>query len=365
MKAIKTVALVPGIMGSILYYPRQPSDVEIWGENLLDNYKRIFKQPHVLDWVGEPAQSRLLKEIRISNLLPFSKRTLYKKIAEYAQTLPGISSVIECSYDWRDSILNSCLTMTYRLRRNLSVELESPPSDGHKLVFIAHSLGGLVVKAAIAKGMIHPERVDRVIYVGSPLHGAPSAFRSKYSDVDLPLFSEFSWLFRSVRKDVFKRCFLSSMRTFPSLSQLLPAKDIEYICYSPISRTNPLSETFMEEAERTAALEVHDACRQADLILQNAKVSTFAIYTAACSTIKTDHSYLVKAIANPSGYDIIQPYYTDWDGDGTVPAYSARGDDNCRRLPVVNCQHAFMCENRAVLDSLSKIGLTIAAAGES
>ncbi|HEV2202192.1 MAG TPA: hypothetical protein VGR73_20420 [Bryobacteraceae bacterium] len=34
-------AVVPGILGSALYYPRKPEPFELWGENLYSNYKLL------------------------------------------------------------------------------------------------------------------------------------------------------------------------------------------------------------------------------------------------------------------------------------------------------------------------------------
>ena len=182
---------MPGMLGSVLYYRREPDDLELWGENLLENYRRLCDQPSTLDWLqnARPASSRLLKSIRTSRCLPFVKSTIYEKLAACARGLPDISRVIECSYDWRDSVLNSCGNVTNTVRQSLSTDLDKPARAGEqKLVFLAHSLGGLVVKSAVAKGLIHPSRIDRIVYIGSPLYGAPAAFRSMYSEVTLPLF---------------------------------------------------------------------------------------------------------------------------------------------------------------------------------
>ena len=266
--------------------------------------------------------------------------------------------MIECSYDWRDSVLNSCSTVANQIGRDLSTDLAAPPANAsdNKLTLVAHSLGGLVVKAAIAKELIHPARIDRIVYIGCPQYGAPAAFRSIYSDVDLPFFSQFASLFRGLEKQAFRTNILRSFRTFPSLCEMLPASSIDYICYSAVHRTNPLREAFMDHAKRDIAIQAQKALRNADLIVEAAKIPTFAIYTTTASDFQTDHEFSVEAIAIPNGYRVLDVYHRDWDGDGTVPAYSAKGNDYCRPVPVINCKHAFMCESNAVLDGLVKTG---------
>ena len=54
-------AVIPGILGSALHYQRMPEPLELWGENLYTNYRRLCRQPHNLDWNGSPAQSALLR----------------------------------------------------------------------------------------------------------------------------------------------------------------------------------------------------------------------------------------------------------------------------------------------------------------
>jgi pimeloyl-ACP methyl ester carboxylesterase len=288
-------------------------------------------------------------------------------LVERAKSLPAVTQVIECSYDWRDSVLNSCLTVANQIGRTLSTDLAKPPAKAQndKVTLVAHSMGGLVVKAAIASELIHPGHIDRIVYIGCPQYGAPAAFRSMYSDVDLPFFSEFASLFRGLEKQTFRTHILRSFRTFPSISQLLPALSIDYICYSAVSRTNPLREAYMDGTKRQMAMQAQQAFRRADLIVEAAKIQTFAIYTATRSDAQTDHDYTVEAIAIPNGYQVVGVYHRDWDGDGTVPAYSAKGNDYGRALPVINCRHASMCESKAVFDWLVRTDGAASQTGKS
>ncbi|HEV2202193.1 MAG TPA: hypothetical protein VGR73_20425 [Bryobacteraceae bacterium] len=281
------------------------------------------------------------------------KCTVYEKLIQGVRSLPDISDVLECSYDWRDSILNSCAVVAGMISAKVCQDAAKPPNAADpKLFILAHSLGGLVVKAAVAGGMIHPGRIDRLVFIGCPQLGSPAAFRSMYSDVDLPFFAQVTSLFRTLGKQQFKTHLLHSFRTFPSLSELLPEQSINYLYYSVVSRANPLSERYMDETRRAGALAAQAVFVKADRIIQDARVPTFAIYTATSSEFQTDHDYVVRGVDRPAGYDIEKVYHLDWDGDGTVPEYSAKGGEFCQRLPVVNCKHATMCESDAVFDRI-------------
>lgn len=357
-------AVVPGILGSSLYYQRQPEPLQLWGDNFFENYRRLCAQPRCLDWSGSPARSNLLKTIRVSSYVPLVKRSLYFRLVQHAQSLQDVSAVLECSYDWRDSVLNSRVTVCNSISKMIGKDLARPPSaEDHKLLILAHSLGGLVVKAALADGLIHPDWIKRLVFIGSPLLGSPAAFRSMYSEIDLPFFAQLATVFRSLNKHQFKTHLLRSFRTFPSLSELLPAKSIRFLCYSPVSRFNPLEETYMDASRRALATTAQDAFRKADGILEANKVPVFAIYTATSSSFQTDHEYSVSAIAQPRGYDVTGVYHQDCDGDGTVPEYSARGGNYYRQLPVVNCRHAFMCEADSVLNWITQTATETARTG--
>jgi hypothetical protein len=66
---IRVAMLVPGIMGSKLFYGTGSNRREVWGENFLKNYREIIEQPAVLDWNGKPAaDTEPLRYVYTSNI---------------------------------------------------------------------------------------------------------------------------------------------------------------------------------------------------------------------------------------------------------------------------------------------------------
>lgn len=86
-----------------------------------------------------------------------------------ALTLPRPFAAIESNAAFVDAAIDDLLA---RARR----EGEDAPDD--RVVIIAHSMGGLVARAALAR--IDPSRVAHVITLGTPHHGA---FTARYWDI--------------------------------------------------------------------------------------------------------------------------------------------------------------------------------------
>ena len=87
----RQIAVIPGILGSVLYHEQNGDPLELWSDNLFSNYMRLCKQPTSLNWIGTPAHSRLLKTIRISRVIPFGKSTVYQKLTERARSLLDVA----------------------------------------------------------------------------------------------------------------------------------------------------------------------------------------------------------------------------------------------------------------------------------
>ncbi|MGA8221597.1 MAG: hypothetical protein WB780_08075, partial [Candidatus Acidiferrales bacterium] len=100
------------------------------------------------------------------------------------------SKIIGVGYDWRQSNLDSADDLAAQITKFLgsAISKPPPPNEERRLTFIMHSMGGLVVRIAIARDLIDSGWIDRLIHIGSPLYGAQSAFGSLYRGGDiLPL----------------------------------------------------------------------------------------------------------------------------------------------------------------------------------
>src|SRR5688572_27521269 len=106
---IRVAVLVPGIMGSMLYYRDGPNNGDvIWSENFLANYQRIIYNPHSLHWNSNstPAESELLNTVY--DYRP--RYRLWKRLRWGLQNhddFRNTEQIWDFSYDWRQSLLRS------------------------------------------------------------------------------------------------------------------------------------------------------------------------------------------------------------------------------------------------------------------
>src|ERR1035438_31918 len=132
--------LVPGILGSVLYYPKGAGTIqEIWGENFLQNYRTLISDPGALTWKDLPASTRLLKAAYPSDVIHWPRAFILRNLLRYLQAHPEFGApggTVECSYDWRDSIINSADTITKTIQNYFATSLKKQPAPSEpRLVF--------------------------------------------------------------------------------------------------------------------------------------------------------------------------------------------------------------------------------------
>ena len=171
----------------------------------------------------------------------------------------GKGRTVKFAYDWRESLMN--------VARSLRSQLDVHAPKNARFVFLTHSMGGLVVRIALALKVLQPKNVDRIIHIGSPLQGAPMAFRSAYGKALLPMLSELTKLFHWKNADQFFKHLLDNVRTFPSIYQLMPPRRYPYLFYSPSHRSNPLDEPAIPDEFRKVAQVAHDLIEESDKII--------------------------------------------------------------------------------------------------
>jgi hypothetical protein len=337
-------------MGSVLSY----NDKSLWGEDLGKNYLTLIRNPGLLKWADNPADAELMRSIKIKPI-PFMKVDLWGRTFKLLDEHSGIDRTIAFGYDWRAPLIDSAQKLAANLQDLLHCELAKSRSyRDPSLVFICHSMGGLVVRFLLESGLIDPSRIDRIIHIGTPLRGAPIAFRTAYETQGFPLFREIFGLLRRKNKAAFEQHLLECIRTFPSLYHLLPTEEIPYLYHSQSSRSNPLRETFMPDELLKIATDCHERLKRSAEMIKDNKIKTAYIYTEVHSSRETEKEYDVKPFAEQQGYIIRSVYASDVYGDGTVPAYSARGESSARES-VINVDHMLMCNNKKVVDCLNTL----------
>lgn len=365
--AIRVAVLVPGIMGSKLFYGSGPNRREIWGENFAGNYKRVIDQPASLEWNGLPAGSEPLRYVYASEahrLTRMPKFRLWERLLKFLEgheEFGRTGQVWEYSYDWRQSLLDTANTLGRDLAR-YTVRLAGERGvrrDEISYVFLTHSMGGLVVRIALALGAVAPSAIDRIVHIGSPLDGSAQAFRSAYREGSLPLLQTLYKVFKGRRNAVaFHDSFLRSVRSFPSVYQLMPPREYEYLVYTPHDKRNPLSEGIIDPGMRQHAVDAHRELMVANSMLQQHDISVCTVYSDY-HTKRTDTEYEVQQLGHPvPGYLIKDPMPSgsSAEGDGTVTMWSAMGTDPpCLRLRVTNVDHAVMCHDEGVLRQLMRV----------
>lgn len=358
--------LIPGMMGSSLEYSGYRGGTEtLWGEDIYANYDRLIKQPGTLRWVGNRAEARLLKALFLAPPMPgigvrfsWRKIDLWGALVEWLASHPSydVNETIEFGYDWRAPLVESANELAGRLEvATTGAVLDESDGITPKFTFITHSMGGILVRVALGTGALLPGQIDRIIHIGSPLKGAPAAFRSAYDSAGLPFFQELFSFIRRKNTAAFQQNLLECIRTFPSLYCLLPTEEISYLFYSQSSRSNPLREKYMDEFCRGTAHEAHRLVAKSQELIEQHHIPTYAIYTAMHAGRRTELEYRVTPLGLGRGYAIDEIVARTIHGDGTVPSDSARGEGTVSALSVLDVEHAYMCNNVSVVECLNSV----------
>jgi pimeloyl-ACP methyl ester carboxylesterase len=261
----------------------------------------------------------------------------------------GPSTIFEVGYDWRDSLLNSANSFADLVNNTL----DTYSTDFRaKAVFVTHSMGGLLTRVAVSRGQISTADIDRIVHIGTPLLGAPSAFSSLYGQLRFPFLGPFLWWTHGKRAVRFRENLFECVRTFKSAWELLPHDPVAYIRHQgTIRHINPLSDKLkiIDPSHVARARQVHQLVVNSESQLVNAGIPVHKIYTSSHQT-PTEYQYDVGYSSTAAGdlkYDLVAPPIVNSNGDGTVPNTSAWGT-NVNRYPVIDVSHVEMCNHSRV-----------------
>jgi len=140
------VIMLPGILGSELHEGQETIWMDVWSI-----IKGDFDQLQV-----KPDGSSV-KAIQAPNMLK-------KYYGEMMATLLQKWNVIAFPFDWRLDIRESA--------RQLKARIDSSLQTGDRLLFAAHSMGGLVVRSFFQQFPEQWNRVDSFIMMGTPNYGS-------------------------------------------------------------------------------------------------------------------------------------------------------------------------------------------------
>lgn len=224
------VVFIPGILGSKLTL----SDCGvIWGEAKVGP-----RGP--LCGLAYPSKGKVtaspLESIELATSL---SKNIYGKYLSLmsAFTLGSRDNSYSFSYDWRQDNRTSA----DELEQYITSKLNSPESAANKnVIFIAHSMGGLVFKTWYNEYYIKNKSkykfsIDRTIYLGTPHWGTASAIeilRQGYSIFFDRAIFPLNYVEQTIIND------LSNVgHTFPSIYQLLPHRKLEAVSHTIVSGT--------------------------------------------------------------------------------------------------------------------------------
>lgn len=204
------VIFIPGIVGTELYEDskRLWPDVACfefvpWNhpeDDLRLNSGKVIKAGNVIEDRGQYGAGCLnqLRYMGYGNFFDDLKRAGYEENR----------SLFSLPYDWRKDLKDIATS----LQQKISEVLEKTGSK--QVDIIAHSMGGLVVRYYLNNLERNSNKVRRLIFAGTPQHGAPKAFKALvWGDPDYPFRFFFN---RTTAKKL--------AETFPSVYQLLPTR---------------------------------------------------------------------------------------------------------------------------------------------
>ncbi|MFE5484387.1 hypothetical protein [Streptomyces sp. NPDC056527] len=220
------VIIVPGIMGSAL--KDVESGKQLWGVRRLFEYSARM-------------HARRLRELAVSDEERTGRtgRVEPTGVLNIAESMPGLgqaqpynhlvselrhealhrSAVLAFPYDWRLSVEHNGGLLATAARRHLEAWREHaahrhylggrPEAGPARIVFVAHSMGGLLVRELLHRGDLRPD-IRAVMTVGTPFSGSVKAAVMLNSGKGAPLL-----LPRTTLRD--------ATRTMPGVYDLLPS----------------------------------------------------------------------------------------------------------------------------------------------
>ncbi|MGH2655506.1 MAG: lipase/acyltransferase domain-containing protein [Actinomycetota bacterium] len=349
------LVVLPGILGSTL----AKNDKLVWAPSVgavlsaIRTFGRSIKELMLPEGVGDNhpgdgvTAEDLMPDLHIlpglwtANIgygaLLDQLRTKYQVVEESPSEPGRIPNLLRVPYDWR-------LSNRYngrQLKRKVEPALEQWRSQGGvfaeaRLIFICHSMGGLVARWYIEKEG-GAELTRKLITLGTPYRGA---------------LSSLDQLVNGVKKGIwpFKLDLTSFARSLPSTHQLLP----EYACIE--GREGLIKTTEVDVPELETKM-VSDGMRFHDELNEAAQAHSPEDYLHPM--VGTRQRTGTTARLDGRRVKVIDTYEgQDRGGDATVPRLSATPGEVKPDSPIIRWpaeKHGSLQSNKAVLDELDGI----------
>ncbi|MGY3131162.1 hypothetical protein ACVWZM_001844 [Bradyrhizobium sp. USDA 4501] len=178
--AMPVFIFIPGILGSALSRTVAGRDVMFWGKFSASDF--VQDNPAFKYTDGEAVSTKVLDTL----YAPLKNIDIYGKAYAELSMIMGPANVLRFSYDWRQSNIRSASDFSRWLCRDDVRTIVK----GRPVVFLAHSMGGLVLKYWLEHsyaGEHCPADTDtfeawmpiqKLVFAGTPNYGAPKAVLS-------------------------------------------------------------------------------------------------------------------------------------------------------------------------------------------
>lgn len=211
-----TLIFLPGILGSKLIDPNanDPDARAVWGGNVFDDPRLLLGSTKL--------EAEIFDEVELRAFVARLKVSIYGQALNQLRlrNILQKSELLVFPYDWRQSNVTSADRFEEFLCKNAG------EVSGTDIVFVAHSMGGLVLKSWFAS-YYDRERsclqqnsqtpdIHEVVFVGTPHYGSPKIVKT--------LFEGYSMLPVSVLNSHFTEGINKYGYSFESLYELLPAQ---------------------------------------------------------------------------------------------------------------------------------------------
>lgn len=321
------VVLLPGIMGSAL---------NVGGEPVWLNYKALF--------LGGLSRLAVDAEgVEVAGAI----EAYYGDLARFL----GRSHRVEVfAYDWRRSIVDSAES----LANALEPWVEQCEANGQPLRFMAHSMGGLVVRALIGdegRGAQLWERIcklpgSRLVMLGTPNRGSHEVLR--WLTGHNPTQEKLAWLDAPNSE----REIIDIVNRLPGLLELLPWTEGD----SPFHQENTWVEIKRSlgatwTTARGAALAL--AAETGRRLSRSPVDGEHMVYVAGCQP-ETVSGYRLKSRWWPMDYLMRLEFVGTSRGDGTV-TWASGVLPGVRTYYVADTEHSELCSQTRVFDAYEEI----------
>lgn len=349
----RLIVFVPGIMGSALRYtgPGPLGNLVrdfVWSE---DVGGILFGRGLDLLSYPTPSGAKISAEYIIegATLLGLgvpgyeTYATLLRRWRELAHSKR--QDLMEFPYDWRQSTSVSATQLNRKIIERVSNKRI------HSVALVGHSLGGLVCRLAAGTSEELRRYVRLLVCIATPLQGALKAFYTLKREPSLN--SAFDWSLYLVRvKEAVTggsrfNALMDTIRTFPSVYELLPPKELTYLITETGRTKSCMDEDLWPDYFRSR---LDDAKRVQDRLAQvRLNRPVLVIYSAGYPTpqaylIRGTPPYILDKLANQMVH-----------GDGTVTVQSATYDCPVEMRYLVKNKpygHNNLCRNEEALAML-------------